>query len=179
MTGFTSLADALHAGYDVIASTQSGYIVRLVRGDGAESYGLVTLAANPEPARDAPRASAVSGCSAKFALELDRGVPVVRVGSGVDAYNISAFKAIIECAEATGDPAIIVALGVTQYVCARAFGILSVLHTRLGKVNRWLGIACDPRSYARRIMALLEVPFPVFDNVENAIAAERRERSAQ
>jgi len=69
MTGFTSLADALHAGYDVIASTQSGYIVRLVRGDGAESYGLVTLAANPEPARDAPRASAVSGCSAKFALE--------------------------------------------------------------------------------------------------------------
>jgi hypothetical protein len=101
MTTFTSLADALHAGYDVIASTQSGYLVRLLRRDGAESYAL-------------------------------------------------------------------------------AFGILSVLHTRLGKVNRRLGIACDPHSYARRIMALLDVPFRVFDNVENAIAAERRrERSAR
>jgi hypothetical protein len=190
MIAFTSLADAQHAGYEVIASNQSGYLVRLLRPNGAQSYGLVMRTPGSESARGAHIENAcgfdsmagerhmASGCSAKFALEFERGVPVVRVESAIDAYNIAAFKAVIECAEATGAPAIIVAIGVTECVCARAYGILSVLHTRLENVSRWLCVASDPCSYARRMMALLEVPFRVFDNVEDAIAAERRKTSA-
>jgi hypothetical protein len=40
---FTSLTDALHAGYEVVSSTQNGYLVRLLQADGSESYGIVEL----------------------------------------------------------------------------------------------------------------------------------------
>jgi hypothetical protein len=44
---FTSLLDALHAGYHVIGPTHSGYVVRLVQADGSESWGLVVFAQDP------------------------------------------------------------------------------------------------------------------------------------
>lgn len=44
MTTFRFLLDALHAGYEVIAPTPEGYLVRLSRADCSESYGLVVLA---------------------------------------------------------------------------------------------------------------------------------------
>ena len=43
MTKFTSLHDALQAGYHVIGPTPHGYVVRLTRTDGSESWGLVVL----------------------------------------------------------------------------------------------------------------------------------------
>ena len=47
MIKFTSLLDALHAGYHVIGPTHSGYVVRLVQADGSESWGLVVFTQDP------------------------------------------------------------------------------------------------------------------------------------
>lgn len=44
MTVFRSLTEALHAGYEVVSSTQEGYLVRRFRHDGSESFALVLIA---------------------------------------------------------------------------------------------------------------------------------------
>lgn len=46
MTEFTSLHDALQAGYHVMGPTPQGYAVRLVRADGSQSWGHVVIAQN-------------------------------------------------------------------------------------------------------------------------------------
>lgn len=44
MTVFRSLIDALHAGYDVVSATREGYLVRILHGDGSESFAVVNVA---------------------------------------------------------------------------------------------------------------------------------------
>ena len=107
---------------------------------------------------------------ADFTMLTDHGLPLVSVKGAIDANNVLAFKAVVECANATGAPAIIVMLGTTEYVCARAYGILAAAYGRLANDNRRLLVACHPDSYPRRMMSLLQLPFPIFDSVAEAVA---------
>ena len=181
MTIFTSVLDALHAGYEVLGAIQGGYLLRLAGKDGMPLFGIVMLKPKPEPERsrvltkgyafEPNTAGRHRACLADFALSIDHGVPVVKVKGDIDVNNIAAFKAVVDCAAMTDSPAIVVALTMTEYVCRGGFRILSELQAQLESVGRCLCISCDPNCAPRRTMPLLAVPFPIFDNVEHAIAA--------
>jgi anti-anti-sigma factor len=115
-----------------------------------------------------------NGYLADFTMLINDGVPLVSVKGAIDENNIFAFKAVMECAETTGAAAIIVMLRTTEYVCAHGYGILGAAYGRLAAANRRLYVVCDRHGYPRRMVTLLELPFPVFDNLEGALAAVRR-----
>jgi hypothetical protein len=185
MTIFTALVDALHAGYEVLGPIQGGYLLRLAREDGTGSYGIVALEHKTESARtktltsdhafgsSTVRRLRADSCVADFVLSFDYGVPVVRVKCDINPDNLAAFKAVVACAEATGSPHIVVALTVTEYVCGPAYRILSKLHVRLERFGGCLCVSCDPNSGLRRTMSMRALAFPMFDNVDNAVAALR------
>ena len=183
MTLFTSLADALHAGYQVLGAIEGGYLLRLTGGDGTASFGIVIL--KPHVARstaitddyafepNTAERRQVDASVADFALSFDYSVPIVKVNGDIDVNNVAAFKAVVDCATMTGAPAIVVSLTMTEHVCRRAYRILSSLQAQLESVGRCLCISCDPNCRPRRTMPFLAVPFPIFDNVDDAIAALR------
>ncbi len=43
MRVFESLTEALHLGYEVVSSTEHGYLVRLTHADGSEVFAIVEL----------------------------------------------------------------------------------------------------------------------------------------
>jgi anti-anti-sigma factor len=121
------------------------------------------------------RALAMTGF-ASFTLAFEGGVPLVTVKGEIDVNNVCAFKAVVECAEASGGPAIIVVLPSSDYTCASCYGILAGAYARLKAQNRALLLVCAPQAYPRRIIALLRLPFLIFDSVCEAIAELTRSR---
>jgi anti-anti-sigma factor len=111
--------------------------------------------------------------SADFAMFLDGDIPLVIVKGAIDSNNVAALKIAIDCVDATGATAIVVVLETTEYVCAQAYGILAATCERVTRENRSLLVVCKPNNYARRIMTLLELKFPLFDSVPEALAAAR------
>lgn len=185
MTIFRSLVDALHAGYKVLGAIEGGYLLRLTREDETASFGIVILKPNRDLARSTAltrdyafdsnmaERSRIDACLADFALSCDRGVAIVKVNGDIDDNNVAAFKAVVDCAAMTGFAAMVVALTMTEYVCRRAYRILSALQGELESVDRCLCISCDPNCRPRRMLPLLAMPFPIFDNIDDAIAAVR------
>lgn len=175
MTIFTALVDALHAGYEVLGAIQDGYLLRLTREDGTASFGIVKLKHESDAFElntSADRRS--DSCIAGFELSFQHGVAVVKVNGDIDVDNVAAFEALLDSAAMTYSSPIVVALTMTEYVCRRAYSILSKLQARLEKVGQCLCISCDPNTRPRRTMPLLAVPFPIFDHVDDAVAALRQ-----
>lgn len=108
-------------------------------------------------------------CVAAFTLLYERSVPLVSVNGPIDVNNICAFNAVVHCAEETGAPAIVVVLPGSDYICARAYGALAAAYRRLQAQDRRLLLVCPPGAYPRRIIALLRLPFPLFDSVADAL----------
>ncbi len=108
---------------------------------------------------------------AAFALLYKRGVPLVSVNGPINVHNVCAFDAVVRCAEETGTPAIVVVLPSSEYICARAYGVLAAAYRRLQAQDRELLLVCTPRAFPRRIIALLRLPFLLFDSASDAIAA--------
>lgn len=111
-------------------------------------------------------------CVADFTLLYERGVPLVNVNGPIDVNNVYAFNAVVQCAEETGAPAIMVVLR-SDYICARAYGVLSAAYRRLKAQDRRLLLVCAPRAYPRHIIALLRLPFSLFNSVADAINKSR------
>lgn len=112
-------------------------------------------------------------CVADFTLLYERGVPLVSINGPIDVNNVCAFNAIVQCAEETGAPEIMVVLPSSDYVCARAYGVLSAAYRRLKAQDRRLLLVCAPSAYPRHIIALLRLPFSLFDSVADAINKSR------
>jgi anti-anti-sigma factor len=106
---------------------------------------------------------------ASFTLLYERGVPLVSVNGPIDVSNVCAFNAVVQCAEESEAPAIIVVLPSSDYICARTYGVLAAAYGRLKAQNRRLLLVCPLRAYSRRIIALLRLPFLLFCSVGDAI----------
>lgn len=109
-------------------------------------------------------------CIASFRLLSERGVPLVSVSGSIDINNVCAFGAVVQAAEESGAPEIMVVLPSGDYVCARAFGVLCAAYDRLEAAGRRLLIVCPPRAFPRRVISLLRLPFELFDSVADAIS---------
>lgn len=107
---------------------------------------------------------------AAFTLLTERNIPVVSVNGAIDVNNLCAFKAVVECAQESAAPAIVVVLPSSDYVCAAAYGVLAAAHSKLYAQNRRLLLVCPLQAYPRRIIAHLGLPFSIFDSVARAIA---------
>lgn len=107
-------------------------------------------------------------------IVLQQNVAVVHVRGDVDIANLHQFRECIERAEAMPISAVVVTLDGAGCLCARIYGILTSLHERMNSEGRRLYVVCHGSHQPRRIMALLDVPFPVFKTLERALAAETR-----
>ena len=110
---------------------------------------------------------------ARFDTFFTYGFPVVEVSGDLDLTNMREFGAALELAAGADRGSVIVYLGRTTYFDSQAIHVLLRFAEHLAITRQRLVVVVPRAALPRRILEIagLTQAFPVFDNMQEAVAA--------